>query len=599
MDAPVRASGTGPGQRRLAGVQTSGRDYRALSPAQYSIIDTDNVAIPMRDGIHLHADIHRPETADRVPALVAISPYPRQIQHLGLPIGFIEAGQSDFFVPRGYAHVIVNCRGTGGGGGTYALTSPTEHLDLYDLIEWVAGQPWCDGNVGMIGVSYFAIEQFNAAIQAPPHLRAIFPWSATVDLYREIFWHGGIPTGGFAAKYFNAMGMADRDDQDFFRGRFFRLLNKVLQIPAIHRRLARPHDNPVSMLGRALRFAYRPHPWDDIYLRVSVEHPLFDAFWRERDVTGRIGQIRVPLYLGADWDNVSVHLQTPFLALERLPKDIPLRVAMAPRGTLQWPWESLHVEALAWFDHWLKGRDTGIMDGKPIRYFVEGADEWRETDEWPPPGTSFKALHLRADGRLAAEQGPADGRDYLYLPKALDRPRNSNPPPLPPLLTWDSAPLAQAVEVIGPLVLSLVAESSATDTDWIIKLQDVAADGSARNLTQGWLRASHRALDPARSTPSRPEHPHDRAEALVPGEKTTFEIAILPTAHRFRAGHRLRLALTSEDCDGFAMQGMTHTGLGMAARNRVFSDSRLLLPLAAGASTDADRTPASAPLPGH
>jgi putative CocE/NonD family hydrolase len=246
----------------------------------------------------------------------------------------------------------------------------------------------------MIGVSYFALEQFSAALEQPPHLKAIFPWSGTVDWYREVFWHGGIPTGGFATKYFPAIGMANRRNPDFYRRRFFTWLNQLLQIPALHRRLAKPHANPVSTLGRALRFPYPAHPWDDIYLDVSTEHQLYDEFWRERDMTERLGEIRIPAYLGADWENVSVHLQTPFLALERFAKDVPYRVTMAPRGTLQWPWESLHVEALAWFDHWLKGQDTGIMKGKPIRYYVEGegAEEWREADRWPLPETRYTAF---------------------------------------------------------------------------------------------------------------------------------------------------------------------------------------------------------------
>ena len=576
----MRASGTAPGERQLAGVQTSGRDYRNLSAPRSETVTANNVAVPMRDGIALHADIHRPASGDRVPALIAISPYPRQMQHLGLPVGFVEAGETDFFVPRGYAHVIVNCRGSGGSGGRYALTGEAEHRDLFDLIEWIAAQPWCNGNVGMVGVSYFAIEQFNAALQQPPHLRAIFPWSGTVDWYREVFWHGGIPTGGFAAKYFPSIGMANRGNPDFYRGWFFTLLNKLLQIPALHRRIATPHENPVAMLGRALRFPYPTQPWDDVYLDVVAEHQLYDAYWRARDMTERLSEIRIPIYLGADWDNVSVHLQTPFLALERLAEGVPHRVTMAPRGALQWPWESLHVEALAWFDHWLKGRETGIMEGKPIRYFVEGADEWRETDTWPLPGTRYDALHLRADGALSASEGDAGGRDYLYLPKSLNRPPNANVPPLPSRLSWETAPFIDPVEIVGPPRLRLAASSSAVDTDWIVKLQDVAPDGKARDLTQGWLRASHRALDASRSKPYRPEHPHDRAEALVPGETTWFEIAILPTAHRFLVGHRMRLSIASADDDGFAMQGMTHTGLGMPARNRIFSVSQLIVPLA-------------------
>jgi uncharacterized protein len=579
----MKISGIAPGERQLAGVQTSGRSYRSLSPPRYDAMTENDIAVPMRDGVALLADIHRPVTQDKAPALIAISPYPRQMQYLGLPVGFVEAGQSDFFVPRGYAHVIVNCRGSGGSGGRYELTGPAEHRDLYDLVEWVAAQSWCDGNVGMIGVSYFAIEQFNAAIQQPPHLKAIFPWSGTVDWYREIFWHGGIPTGGFATKYFPAIGMANRANPNFYRSAFFRLLDRLLQRPALHRRLAQPHDNPVSMLGRALRFPYPRHPWDDIYLAVAAEHQLYDEFWRQRDTTERLGDIRIPVYLGADWDNVSVHLQTPFLALERIAPDVPRRVTMAPRGALQWPWESLHVEALAWFDHWLKGADTGIMEGKPIRFYVEGADEWREADVWPLPDTRFERLHLGADGALAAGEAAPGSRDYLYLPRSLNRPRNANAPDLPARLSWDTPPFAGAVEIIGPPRLRLCASSSAIDTDWIVKLEAVTPDGKVRALTQGWLRASHRALDPSRSTAYRPEHPHDAAEALRPGEATWFEIAILPTAHRFLTGHRLRLSLASADDDGFAMQGMSHTGLGMPARNRVFGSSQLILPVVSGA----------------
>ena len=577
----MRPSGTEPGQRRLYGLQTTGRSYRNLSAPAFDVVSENNVAVPMRDGVALHADLHRPKDNDRHPALVAISPYPRQIQHMGVPVGFIEAGQTDFFVPRGYVHLIANCRGTGGSGGTYGFMAEPEHHDLYDLIEWTAAQPWCNGEVGMVGVSYFAIEQIRAAIMAPPHLKAVFPFSATLDWYREILYHGGIFTGGFARKYLNAIGMASRPGEDFFRASWLRLLNAIIRSGPLHRKIARPKANPVSMLARALRFPYAPRPWDELYAQIAVEHPLFDEFWRSRDMTDQIGQIAIPLYLGADWENVSVHLLTPFLALDRLKPGTPFRIALTPRGVLQWPWETLHVEALAWFDHWLKHRDTGIMEGPPIRYLVEGTEEWRATDTWPPAGVSHADLALGADGQLGGIV--SDGaRDYLYLPANYERPHNTNPPALPDRLAWDSAAAREPVELVGGCVLHLIAASTANDTDWIVKLQDVAPDGAARDLTLGWLRASHRALDRARSKPHFPYHAHDRVDPLTPGAPTTFEIAILPTAHRFAAGHKLRLVLASEDGNGFAMQGLSHTDLGIAARNRVFARSLLTLPLARG-----------------
>ena len=131
-------SGTEPGQRLLNGPQTSGREYLNLSTPQYEITRGDDVTVPMRDGIQLLADVFRPTAPGRYPVLIAASPYPRQIQDLGAPMGFIEAGASDFFVPRGYVHVIANLRGTSGLGGIFGFFDGQERKDMYDLVEWAA-----------------------------------------------------------------------------------------------------------------------------------------------------------------------------------------------------------------------------------------------------------------------------------------------------------------------------------------------------------------------------------------------------------------------------------------------------------------------------
>jgi predicted acyl esterase len=187
---PTIIAGIEPGQRHLNGPQTTGRDYRNLSAPGHSITRVNNVAVPMRDGVTLLVDVYRPATPGRHPVLVAASPYPRQIQDLGAPMGFIEAGASDFFVPRGYVHVIANLRGTGGSGGTFGLMDSQERQDMYDLVEWAATQSWSDGNVGMIGISYFAIAQLEAAVEQPPHLKAIFPVAVSTDLYEAALHHG-------------------------------------------------------------------------------------------------------------------------------------------------------------------------------------------------------------------------------------------------------------------------------------------------------------------------------------------------------------------------------------------------------------------------
>jgi len=146
----IQASGIEPGQRHLNGPQTTGRNYRNLSQPQYAIVRDNEVAVPMRDGVNLLANVLCLSEVDRYPVLVAASPYPRQIQNTGAPLGIVEAGQSDFFVPRGYVHVIANCRGTSGSGGFFGFCDGQERRDMHDLVEWAGAQPWSDGNVGMV-----------------------------------------------------------------------------------------------------------------------------------------------------------------------------------------------------------------------------------------------------------------------------------------------------------------------------------------------------------------------------------------------------------------------------------------------------------------
>jgi hypothetical protein len=476
----IKSSGTSPGERRLNGPQTTGREYRALSTPEHATRTELDLALPMRDGVSLLADVIRPDGEGRFPALVAFSPYPRQIQNSGLPLGFVEAGASDFFVPRGYAHVLVNARGTSGSGGTYTCLDAQEGRDLYDVIEQVAAQPWCDGNVGMIGISYFAMAQVAAAVEHPPHLKAIFPVAVTSNFYDGAS-PGGVPSAKFLTNWFTALGTLSGKGADFFRGALSKVASAVLRSQAVHQRFEHFNGEAASdVLGKLMPGRPDPHPWDELIRAMTVEHPLYDGFWRERDFIERLRDVHVPTYLGCDWDNVPLHLSCTFPTYEALPADTPKRVAMLPRGGLCWPWESLHVEALAWFDHWLKGRDTGVDEGPPIRYWLQGAEEWHAAASWPPPEARYQALHLRADGSLGPEEGAPGARDYLYVSSLQPQPRHPNPPPLPPSLSWETAPLRAALDIAGPIEVELEAATTATDADWIVKLIDVGPDGRRR-----------------------------------------------------------------------------------------------------------------------
>jgi predicted acyl esterase len=581
----MSVAGTGPGQRQLNGPQTTGRIYRNLSAPQYAMARDNNVAVPMRDGVTLLADVHRPAEAGRYPVLIAASPYPRQIQDLGAPAGFIEAGASDFFVPRGYVHLIVNLRGTGGSGGTFGLFDAQERRDMHDLVEWAAQQSWCDGNVGMVGISYFAMTQLEAAVEQPPHLKAIFPVAVTTDLYEAVSHHG-LFSSSFITPFLSVLGMTSKLSDHFLRSTLIDALRTLLHVPAIHRKFATMNgEASINALKLLMKLHHDPHPWDDYWRAVAVERPVRDSWWEERDLTPLLERIEVPVYLGCDWQNVPLHLPSTFPAFNALTSSKHVRVAMLGDYGLTWPWESLHVEALAWFDHWLKGSDTGILEGPRIRYVLPGAEGFRAADTWPVPGVRYCGYALCADGGLATDEGAAGGRAMMTLGAGLNRAHASETDP-PAMLTWSSASLDRDLDMIGPIELALDAVATAGDTAFIATLQDVDPSGTVTDITAGYLRASLRAVDEAASKPGAPVLPCRTFDAVPVGEVVRYRIPLVGNARRFKAGHRIRVVLTGDDQNPKtpSIMGFRHASVGTSCLSTILSSSRLLLPVLNGQS---------------
>ena len=461
----------------------------------------------MRDGVQLLADVHRPDADGRFPALIAASPYPRQIQDLGAPAGFIEAGATDFWVPRGYVHVIANVRGTGGSGGTFGFFDAQERRDMHDLVEWAAAQPWCDGNVGMIGISYFAMTQLEAAVERPPHLKAIFPVAVTADLY-EAAMHHGLLSSSFVTPFLSMIGLTSERSDKLWRSAFVELVRRVLNTPR-----AAPQVRHDERRGGGHDDARSCSSCRTTRIRGTT------CGWTSRSSTRRATSggtsatcCRCSRRSTSRSTSAATGRTCRCICRRRSRRGKPWRTAryvrmgMLGQFGLTWPWESLHIEALAWFDHWLKGRDTGILDGPPIRYFLPGADEWRTADTWPPAAARHRELALRADGALADDEGASGRREFMVLGAGLNRAKPSPIDP-PSTLTWTSAPLDQALDVVGDIELRLVASATAIDTAWIVTLQDVAPDGQAEPVTAGWLRASLREVDEAASRPGAPVLP--------------------------------------------------------------------------------------------
>jgi len=566
--------------KTLNGPQTTGRQYRNLSEPRYTKRTEPNAEITVRDGTTLLADIHRPDSSGRFPALIAASPYPRQMQNFGAPAGFIEAGVTDFWVPRGYVHVIANVRGTCGSGGTFNFFDAQERRDLYDLVEWAAAQPWCDGNVGMLGISYFAMTQLEAAVERPPHLKAIFPVAATADAY-DGSSHHGLFSSSFVTPFLAMVGLTSERSDKLWRSKPVGLVRRVLNTPRLHKKFATMNgESAVTMLRQLVKLPHKPQPWDELWLDCAVKHPTRDEWWEERNLLPLLKEIDIPVYLGCDWENVPLHLPSTFTAWKGLSDNACVRMSLLGQFGLTWPWESLHIEALAWYDHWLKGRDTGIIEGPPIRYVLPGAEEWRTAESWPPTDAPHRELALRADGTLTDDEGEPGSREFMVLGAGLGRPKPSAIDP-PSSLTWTSAPLSEDLDVVGDIELRLVASATAVDTAWMATLRDVAPDGQFCDVTAGWLRASMREVDEAASRPGAPVLPCRNAVGIPVGEDVEYRIPLVPNARRFKSGHRIQLVLTSDDQDPSApaIMNFRHASVGTSSLNTVRSSSRLLIPV--------------------
>ena len=503
------------------------------SDVRYSIFPEYAKRLRMRDGVELAYDVMRPfAPGEKFPALLSWSPYTRQLQYTLVPNGQNEAGLTEFWVPRGYAQVIVDVRGSNDSGGAWDHWGPQEQADLKETIEFIAQQPWCNGRVGMVGVSYFAMSQLLAAEHQPEGLAAIFPYDAMTDIYRDAYYHGGIYSH-WRRFWFQSLMFLNHtggrvQDLSGFRHHFDRLLSD-----------ADPFDGP---------------------------------YYRERSSWPNLNKVEIPAYFGCDWDFFNLHLRGAFSGWEGIPSSTPKKMLIGPTPAPRRPFGAYHFEALRWYDHYLKDMDTGIWDGSPISLYLPGEGLWRGESEWPLARTDWRELYL--DGEALAENpGRSGERSYTFVPGTAEARRGE------PKLVWRTEPMSRPTEVTGPMVLKLIAATDQTDADWFIFVKDEAPNGTARLLTRGTLRASHRTVDPERSKPWQPWHTHDRSVPVTPGEAVEYGIEIVSTCNVFGEGHRLRLELSSSDPATDLIY--VHDNLPHVATHTVLtgaSGSRLLTP---------------------
>ncbi len=565
-------------------------DSRTWQAGNQTISITKDVRVPMRDGVTLAADIYSGMDTTPRPALVALSPYGKELQALALTMppqkrpspmwdGCIEAGDIARVVSEGYVHVIGDLRGSGASEGehigNYNAGGVSLGQDAYDFIEWVAAQPWCDGNVGMIGISYFGSMQVLAAAERPPHLKAIFVSGGHFDFY-ETTYHGGVMWFMPRAAREGRGGDSGWAFTDRVKSRMLETFSPDEIAAKVARRLADPDIQAWPNLVHLLHYPTNHEAWFDI-----VMNELDSEWYEERNPITLAPQIDIPVYLqidqGRGWTmDGTIEL---FDALRG-----PKKLDIGPYPPMQSrPFIEEHDKMFRWYDYWIKGIDNGIMDEPAVSVFIEGSRTHALGSHFPPREIEYRPLYLHPRRKLLPEpelmgemHAAPDG--FFQAPLTVTDKVE--------ILTWSTEPFAQATELMGTGAAHIFAAIDQDDTNFILRLWDVAPGGSRQLVTTGFLKASHRELD-ARTTEGNPFHPHTRTEPVVPGEIVEYVIRLYPFATSFLPGHRLELELSCNEPLTDAHNALLppdafHLPVGRPVTHKIFRDvnhpSRLVLP---------------------
>lgn len=487
----------------------------------------------MRDGVELNLRITRPDVPGQFPGVMEYHPYRRLAA--ALPDWRDEYPPVvPYLAERGYAVVQYDVRGTGGSSGfSTDIYSPEERQDGYDMVAWIAAQPWCTGAVGMIGKSYGAVVQWQVAVQQPPALKAIVVRSANDDVYTGFTNPGGCIRPWmfeYYAPLMNALNLAPPD-------------------PAL------VGDRWAAIWAERLE---RSAPWSLGYIRNTMHGP----YWRDQSLAPGYDRVQCAVLLiegWADW-----YATEELRAFQRL--STPKKVIIGPWGhyypdekeAFPGPRIDARREYLKWFDRWLKGIDNGVMQEPPVTVFVRGwqapsllcledAGTWRNEASWPPTRMHPKVLYFGDNGGLAERPG-ADGADsYEYRPSVGittgRRGLGSTTPWAMPIdqrldeaysLLFTTAPLGEPIELLGQPEAVLHIASTAEVAYFHAKLCDVAPDGASRLICDAGLLATHRQS-------------HEQPRKLIPGEHYELRIPLRHCAYSIEAGHRLRIAIASAE----------------------------------------------------
>ena len=478
------------------------------------IIEKD-VWVETRTGDRVLVNIYRPNTPGKYPVLVSMGPYGKDKlpweyegtfadgQVYVSEFAAFETPDPEYWVHNNYVVIAADSPGSNDSEGDLDIFGPIEANAFYDVIEWAGTRDWSNGNVGLNGVSYFAMSQWYVAALRPPHLKAIMPVEGLTDFYRDVVRHGGIPA--------------------------------VFAKPWMEHRIKRV-KNPNAELINDLAAS-------------SENYPLFDDHWRQLDPD--LEEITVPAYVMTSWPDHGLHTRGTLIGFERISSD---QKWLEVHGRKKWEYyysrESVERQR-RFYDYFLKGADNGFQDTPTIRYerrtsFYEGDDQ--RADAWPLENTENTRLYLGAEGELTMEP-PTESTRLSYQSTGPDS-----------QLTFRYE-FDQPTEITGGAKLKLWVEiEEGDDMDLFVGLAKLDRNGNEvfmpgyndaekGHLASGWLRVSHRELDPERSTDLRPFLKHERKQDLVAGQKTPVEIEILPSSTFFDSGESLVVRIKGSELE--------------------------------------------------
>lgn len=492
----------------------------AVAPKENSIHVEKDVTVPTTGDGTIKADLFKPTTGGPFPAIVTMGVYNKDSHWLerypqfdAIPLNEYSTWETPdpyWWTGQGYALVRADSPGTGASSGHLDPLGPNEQHAYYEVIEWAGEQPWCSGNVGSLGISYYAMMQWLVAALQPPHLKAIIPWEGLSDFYREWAYQGGI--------------RANANNDGWWRRTF-------------------PSQQHGSDGLREAELAKRRVDWPS-ELR---NRPLDSEWYRQRSPD--FDRIEVPLLSAGNWHSLHLHLRGNTEGFMNAASHDKWLVIHSGNHVDPFYSECGRSVQLQFLDYWLKGVDNGLRDVPRVRVAARrGRQEpaWRSAEDWPLPDTRWSKLFLDAhDESLRWEERAGHAEVHYPAPSGS--------------ASFQTTPADDRLEITGPLVLDAWVSSTAPDMDMFVALRHIDADGveimaegphsfgQEIPMAMGWLRVSHRELDEARSLPYRPFHAHQREELLTPGEVARVQVELWPTSITLAPGERLRLVVSAND----------------------------------------------------